>query len=88
MNKTECALADKLIAELPIKDVTVTISKGFWSHAHQDCCRWEAAFTFADTKLSAVTQCWDSPRACLRKKARLAFKAGSQYQPDEIEIVT
>lgn len=87
MNQTERALKAKIEHDIPgvFVDV-VSVTKGYWSHAHQDCCRWEAAIVFLGTGLRAYVQSWDTPRACLRKQSILRFCGGSQYQPDEIEI--
>ncbi len=41
-------------------------TRGYWTHATQDCIRWEARVTPADSASQITLTSWDSVTACAR----------------------
>ncbi len=81
----EDLLADKIHHELGVTVNLVTITKGYWTHNHQDCCRWEAHITMPGG-LKVYVQGFDKASECMKKSARLEFVGGTKQCPDEIGI--
>ena len=49
----------------------VRVPRGYWSHAHQDCMRWEARVMIPGRETPVSIGSWDSVAECVRRDRRL-----------------
>lgn len=61
---------DKLIGLLEAQGLTVHAirpARGYWTHAHQDCQRFQARVTFPGKTQDETVGCWDTITTCARR---------------------
>ena len=78
LDKLEAMLCDYGFS---VADEDFTIAKGYWTHKHQDCIRWEGNFRMAGaflTDQAIIIDSWDTIADC----AKFGFwlvKGGAAY---------